>query len=114
MSFFVRARYTVPEAMRKEFEEIAFALREQAKEEPGTLTHRWFATGPGDYLVLEQYMDAEAALAHNERSAELLIRVGDIAQMVSAELYGPLSPEIEDWVHAHPQAVAFSELPDPE
>lgn len=112
MSFFVRAQYTVAETDRKEFEEIASALREQAKEEPGTLTYRWFSSGAGGYLVLEQYMDGAAALAHNERAAELLVRVGDCAQLESAELYGPLTPEIEDWVRAHPQATAFAELPE--
>lgn len=114
MSFFVRAQFTVPEDGREEFEAIAFALREQAAEEPGTLTYRWFSPGPGSYLVLEQYMDAEAALAHNERAAELLIRVGDCARMVSAELYGPLTPGVREWVRAHPQAITFAELPYPQ
>ncbi|HEU5332658.1 MAG TPA: antibiotic biosynthesis monooxygenase family protein [Actinocrinis sp.] len=113
MSFFVRARFAVPEDRREEFETIAFALREEAAQEPGTLTYRWFSPGPGSYLVLEQYMDAEAALAHNERAAELLARVGDCATMVSAELYGPLTPDLEEWVRAHPQATVFAELPDP-
>src|SRR4051812_23435051 len=40
----------------------ALALREQAREEPGTCTYRWFS--------------ADAALAHNEHVAELLARVG--------------------------------------
>ena len=111
MSFFVRAQFTVPEDRREEFEAIAFALAEQAAQEPGTLTYRWFSPGPGSYLVLEQYADAQAALAHNERAAELLIRVGDCAQMASAEFYGPLTPELEEWVRAHPHATAFAELP---
>lgn len=113
MSFFVRAQFSVSEDRREEFEAIASALREQAAQEPGTLTYRWFSPGPGSYLVLEQYLDAEAALAHNERAAELLIRAGDCARMTSAELYGPLAPELEEWVRAHPQATAFAELPDP-
>src|SRR5437016_5145645 len=98
MSLFVRAQFTVAESgRREEFEAIASALREQSKEEPGTLTYRWFSPSPGTYVALEEYMDAAAALAHNERAAELLVQVRDCAELVFAELYGPLTPELEEW-----------------
>src|SRR2546423_2162893 len=82
MSIFVRARFEVRDERRGEFEGIARALRERAEEEPGTRTYRWFSAGDGGYLVVEEYADAGAALAHNENVADLLARVGECAEMV--------------------------------
>ena len=110
MSIFVRARFAIRDGGQAEFEEIARALREQAAGEPGTRTYRWFPTG-ADYVVLEEYADTAAALAHNERAADLLARVGECAEMVSAELYGPIGPELDAWVRSRPQVSAFPDLP---
>lgn len=110
MSIFVRARFDVRAQRQTDFEEIALALREQAKEEPGTRTYRWFSSGDGSYLVIEEYTDAKAALAHNERAAELLARVGQCAEMVYAELYGPIGPELGDWVRSHPGVTTFADF----
>ncbi|MFF4533731.1 putative quinol monooxygenase [Streptomyces sp. NPDC001407] len=112
MSFFVRARFDVHDQRQRDFEEAALALREQAGEEPGTLNYRWFSAGAGSYLVLEEYVDSSAAMAHNARGADLLARIGQCAEMVYAELYGPLGPELREWIEAHPQAVTFAEFPD--
>jgi quinol monooxygenase YgiN len=112
MSIFVRARFDVLDERQADFEEVALALREQATNEPGTRTYRWFTSGAGSYLVLEEYTDSAAALAHNERAAELLARVGQCAEMVHAELYGPIGPELREWVRSHPQATTFADFPD--
>ncbi|SRR6266545_1509082 len=111
MSIFVRARFDARDRRRADFEQIALALREQAKDEPGTLTFRWFSSGPGSYLVLEEYADPAAALAHNERGAELLERVGECAEMIYAELYGPIGPELGDWARSRPQVTVFADFP---
>lgn len=111
MSFFVRARFEVRDQRQHEFEEAALALRDQAREEPGALNYRWFSAGAGSYLVIEEYVDSAAAMAHNARGAHLLARLNECAEMVSAELYGPLGPEVREWVEAHPQAIAFPEFP---
>lgn len=110
MSIFVRARFDVPDGRQAEFEEIALALKARAAEEPGTLTYRWFGPDRGTYLVIEQYADTPAALAHNERSADLLARVEGCAELISAELYGTLGPELLAWVSAHPQVSAYPDL----
>jgi quinol monooxygenase YgiN len=111
MTIFVRARFDVREQRQAEFEQIAVALRDQAESEPGTRTYRWFSAGEGSYIVIEEYADSAAALAHNERAAELLARVPDCAEMVYAELYGPLGPELESWVQSNPQVTAFPDFP---
>jgi quinol monooxygenase YgiN len=112
MSIFVHARFDVHAQRQADFEEIALALREQAKEEPGTRTYRWFSSGDGSYLVIEEYTDANAALAHNEHAAELLARVGECAEMIYAELYGPIGPELGEWARSRPQVITFADFPD--
>jgi quinol monooxygenase YgiN len=112
MSFFVRARFDVLDQRQAEFEEIALALSEQAAQEPGTRTFRWFAAEPGSYLVLEEYADDAAATAHNERAADLLARVPCCAEMVYAEVYGAIGPEIRAWAQSAPHITTFSDFPD--
>ena len=112
MSIFVRAQFVVREQRQAEFEEVALALREQANDEPGTLTYRWFSSGDGSYLVLEEYADSTAALAHNERVAALLERVAQCAEMLNGEVYGAISPEIREWIRANPQVRAFEDFLD--
>jgi quinol monooxygenase YgiN len=113
MSIFVRARFDVRDGRQTEFEEIALALAARAAEEAGTLTYRWFGPHHGSYLVIEQYADTAAALAHNERSPDLLGRVSETAELISAELYGTLGPELLSWVSARPQVTAFPDFPGP-
>ena len=113
MSIFVRARFDVRDGRQTEFEEIALALAARAAEEAGTLTFRWFGPNRGSYLVIEQYADTTAALAHNERSADLLARVAEAAELISAELYGTLGPELLSWVSARPHVTAFPDFPGP-
>ena len=112
MSIFVRAQFDVRAQRRAEFERLALALSEQAEHEPGTLTYRFFSTGAGSYLVLEEYADTAAALAHNERAAPLLERVGQCAEMVRAELYGPIGPELHEWTRSRPQVTWYADFPD--
>lgn len=88
-----------------------FALRERAGDEPGTLTYRVFAAGPGSCLVIEEYVDSDAALAHNEHAADLLERVGRCADMIHAELYGRIGPEVRAWAESRPEVSVFADLP---
>lgn len=113
MSIFVRARFDARQGQQAEFEQIAAALTARADEEPGTLTYRWFGPDESTYLVIEQYADTATALAHNERSADLLARVETTAELVSAELYGTLGPELQAWVSSHPQVTAYPDLAGP-
>lgn len=112
MSVFVRARFEAREGRGADFERAALTLRERSSEEPGTLTFRLFSAGEGGYVALEEYADTAAALAHQERSAELLARVAECAVMVSAELYGPIGPELRAWADSQPQVTVFGDLPE--
>jgi hypothetical protein len=94
-------------------QEIALALTARAAQEPGTLTYRWFGPDRGSYLVIEQYTDTSAALAHNERSADLLARVEGCAELACAELYGALGPELLAWASSRPQVTAYPDLTAP-
>jgi hypothetical protein len=100
MSFFVRARFDVHDGRRAEFEKVALALRAQAEDEPGTLTYRFFLADDGGYLVL-------AAVAHNERAADLLPRVHECATLAFIEFYGPVGPELRDLA---PNAPVFADV----
>jgi quinol monooxygenase YgiN len=113
MSIFVRARFETRDGRAAGFEQAANALREQAKAEPGTLTFRLFHAGEGAYVALEEYADTAAALAHQERAAALLERVAECAEMVSAELYGPIGPELQAWADSQSQVTVSPELPAP-
>jgi quinol monooxygenase YgiN len=112
MSIFIRARFDVRDQRHEDFEQIALALRDQARDEPGTLTYRWFSSGIDSYLVLEEYADSAAAMAHNERAAGFLERVAQCAEMVHAEVYGTIGPEIAEWARAQPQVTTFADFPD--
>ncbi|GAB3415384.1 putative quinol monooxygenase [Flindersiella endophytica] len=110
MTIFVRACFTAHDGGRAGFERIAFALQEQAKAEPGTRTFRWFPAGEGRYIVLEEYADTAAALAHNERAEPLLAEVPQHAELVSAELYGPIGPELHAWARSTPGVTTYPDL----
>lgn len=107
MSIFVRARFEVRDGRQAEFEKFARALRERADEEPGTLTYRFFSTGDGGYLVLEEYADTAAALAHNEHTAGLVAQVRDFSKLVSLEFYGPVGQELRELA---PNATVFPDV----
>jgi quinol monooxygenase YgiN len=110
MSIFVRAGFAARPGRRADFLEIAQALAAQAAAEPGTRTFRWFAAGPDHFVALEEYVDEDAAVAHNERGAALLARVPECAEMVEAEIYGPIGPRIAAWAEANPLVRVFPDL----
>jgi quinol monooxygenase YgiN len=110
MSIFVRARFDVHEGREEEFEAIAEALCELAESEEGTLTYRFFSAGAGSYLVLEEYRDSADAILHQERARDLLAEVRECADMAYLELYGPIWPELQEFVASLSHATWFPEL----
>jgi quinol monooxygenase YgiN len=62
------------------------------------------------FVVIEEYIDPAAALAHNEHCASLLGRVAELAEITAAQLHGDLGPELEDWVARHDLATAYPPL----
>lgn len=111
MTIFVRAEIRVPSRNREAFVEVATALAEAATGEPGTLRYDWYRSeDPAVFVVIEEYTDSDAALAHNEHSAALLRRVAELAEMTAAHLHGHLGPDLDGWVAAHPFAHAHPPL----
>ncbi|GGK87884.1 putative quinol monooxygenase [Streptomyces flaveus] len=109
-SIFVRVRFEVREQRQEEFKKLVFALRQQANDEPGTRSYRWFTAADGSYLVLEEYADSAAAMAHMERGGELLKRLTECAVLGSVELHGPIGPELREWVGSNPPPVMFADF----
>ncbi|WP_067564796.1 putative quinol monooxygenase [Nocardia acidivorans] len=114
MSFFVRARFDIHDGRQADFEEAALALRAQAAEEPETLRYRWFSNAPGSYVAIEEYVDADAAMTHNDRGAKHLERIFECAELVSAEIYGPIGPWVREWADTRPQVTLYADFPDPD
>ena len=72
MAITVRAEFTSRPARRDDFVKLAAALTKAAADEPGTLRYDWFlGAGPDDFVVIEEYLDSEAAFAHNAHCADL-------------------------------------------
>jgi quinol monooxygenase YgiN len=107
VSIFVRARMEIRAGRQAEFGEVARALLERVKDEPGTLAYRFFPDGGGAYLVIEEYADARALGAHQKGAEDLLARVEQCAENVTVELYGPIGPELTAWVESNAQATAY-------
>src|SRR3569623_2092321 len=86
-----------------EFLRVARALAAAAATERDTLRYQWFATQrPGHYTILEEYVDADAAEAHNHRQAALLREFFGVAELVSAAIYGEQNQNLRDWMTAYP------------
>ena len=110
-SIFVHVRFDVREQRHEEFEKLVVALRRQADDEAGTKSYRWFSAEDGSYLVIEEYADSAAAMAHMERAAALLERLTEFTAIGSVELHGPIGPELREWVGSNPPPTTFTDFP---
>ncbi|MGH3982829.1 MAG: putative quinol monooxygenase [Pseudonocardiaceae bacterium] len=107
MTITVRATMRVHSGRGEEFAELVTALVEATCDETGTLRYGWFESeDPDEYVVLEEYTDADAAIAHNMQCSALLERVPEVAEMTSAHLHGVLGPDLTAWIADRPQAHA--------
>jgi quinol monooxygenase YgiN len=94
-----------------DFLRIARALAAAAKTEPTTMRYQWFATmTPGHYAILEEYVDADAAEAHNHRMAQLLREFFTVAELVSASSYGELNQYLRDWISGKAGIAVYTPL----
>jgi quinol monooxygenase YgiN len=99
MSLLVQLELKVRDGREAEFLRVARALAAAARTEPGTLRYQWFTTQkPGHYTILEEYVDADAAEAHNHHVAPLLREAFAVVDLVSASFYGELNQYIRDWI----------------
>lgn len=99
MSLLVQCEFKVRADSEAEFLRVARALAAAAATEPGTLRYQWFVTQkPGHYSILEEYVDADAAEAHNHHVDSLLREFFAVAELVSASFYGELNQYVRDWI----------------
>jgi len=107
MTITVRAELRVLPDKREEFVNVAMALAEATSDEVGTLRYDWYSCAdPRAFVVIEEYTDSAAALAHNQRCEAFLRTLAELAEITSAHLHGCLGPELEGWVAEHPFAHA--------
>jgi quinol monooxygenase YgiN len=111
VAIIVRAELRVRPGRDEEFRAVARALAAAAADEPGTLRYCWYTSAdPAVFVVIEEYADPAAAVAHNEHCAAHLLQVSELADMTSVHLHGELDPALEGWVDANPVAHAHRPL----
>jgi quinol monooxygenase YgiN len=111
MTIIVRAELRALPGRRDDFLGLVTALTAAAAEEPGTVRYAWYRSDdPSEFVVIEEYTDPDAAVAHNQHCADLLGRVGGLAEMTSLHLHGDLGPDLEAWVRNNPLARAHPPL----
>jgi quinol monooxygenase YgiN len=99
MSLLVQCEFRARTNSEAEFLRVARALASAAATEPGTSRYQWFVMQePGHYSILEEYVDADAAEAHNNHVDSLLRELFAVADLVSASLYGELNQYLRDWI----------------
>jgi quinol monooxygenase YgiN len=99
MSLLVQCEFRVRADREAEFLRVARALAAAAATEPGTLRYQWFVMQkPGHYSIIEEYVDADAAEAHNHHVESLLREFFAVAELVSASFYGELNQYVRDWI----------------
>ena len=99
MTLFVQCEVETRSDSEAEFLRVARALAAAAATEVGTLRYQWFVTQtPGRYSILEEYVDADAAEAHNRHVEPLLRELFAAVELVSASLYGTLNSYLRQWV----------------
>ena len=98
MTIVVRAELRVRPGRREEFVRAAAALAVAAGEEAGTLRFDWYGCAdPHEFVVMEEYTDADAAVAHNQHCAVLLKGIAQLADITAVHLHGEVGPELEKW-----------------
>jgi quinol monooxygenase YgiN len=111
MTIIVRAELQLLPGKRDEFIKVAAALAGASSAEVGTLRYDWYSCDdPTVFVVIEEYADSSAALAHNQHCEELLRSVAEVAELTSAHVHGRLGPDLEAWVPANSFAYAHPPL----
>ena len=113
MTIIIRAELRARADAREEFVDAARALAAVASDEDGTLRYLWYRSeDPSLFVVIEEYTDPDAAIAHNQRCEALLRRIAKLGEMTSVHLHGDIGPALKAWVadrpvaHAHPPLLA--------
>jgi hypothetical protein len=82
-----------------------------AQAEAGTIQYGWFRSkDPSVFVVIEEYVDEDAAFAHNRACAPLLDRFAKTGERTNVQVHGQLGPDLSAWVESHPEAHSFRPL----
>jgi quinol monooxygenase YgiN len=112
MSLLIQLEFKTRPETEAEFLRLARALAAEAATEPGTLRYQWYtAAKPLHYAILEEYVDADAAEAHNNHVAPLLGQIFPLCELVSASFYGELNQYIRDWITGRAGITVHAPLP---
>jgi quinol monooxygenase YgiN len=111
MTIIVRAELQLLPGKREEFTAAAAALVAASSAEVGTLRYDWYSSDdPTILVVIEEYADSDAALAHNQHCEELLRSIAELAELTSVHVHGRLGPDLDAWVAENPSAYAHPPL----
>lgn len=99
MSLLVLCEIEVRDGRDDDFVRAARALAAAAATEAGTLRYQWFVTQkPHRYSIIEEYVDADAAEAHNNHVEPLLREAFAVADLVAVSFFGELNQYLRDWI----------------
>jgi quinol monooxygenase YgiN len=111
MTLVSRVEFTARDGQREAFIEAAKALAAATVSEPGTLRYDWYQDAdPDRFVVLEEYVDAAAAFAHNEHCEQLLANAFALAEMTALQLHGDITPDLQAFVDNLPVARTYRPL----
>jgi quinol monooxygenase YgiN len=113
MSLLVRVEVNVPEAQLGEFRELAEKFTTAIEDEPGTIRYRWFTSeDPSTFVLLEEFVDEDAALDHNRNCGALLEKMFTIAAVTRNDVYGTLSDDMKRELESQQGKFTFAPLFD--
>jgi quinol monooxygenase YgiN len=88
---------TINEGQAEAFKNVAQAMTEGSKSEPGTLGYEWFARGDGKtFRLVETYVDAAAVEAHFTGPVvqEWVPKLAAVCTVDGFEIYGDPGPKV--------------------
>ncbi|WP_433005493.1 putative quinol monooxygenase [Kribbella sp. CA-294648] len=111
MTLVSRVEFTAHDGKREAFVVAAKALAAATETEPGTLRYDWYQDAdPDRFVVLEEYVDAAAAFAHNQHCEQLLANAFALADMTALQLHGDITPDLQAFVDTLPVAKTYHPL----
>jgi quinol monooxygenase YgiN len=106
-----RAEFTAHDGRREAFIHVTKALASAAASEPGALRYDWFQDAdPDKFVVLEEYVDAAAAFAHNKFCEQLLADAFELAGLTTLQLHGDITAELQTFADSLPIAKTYRPL----
>lgn len=111
MSILIRVEVDVPDSRRDEFRALAAELTEAIRDEPGTIRYGWFTSAdPSTFVLVEEFTDEGAALAHNHNCGALLEKIATVSTVTRNDVYGTLSDGMRRELESQPGKFTFAPL----